>query len=371
MTVLNAAPSLEIPFSKRTVEVCIIDTTTKVNGLPASAFMTPSIPGYQIIRDGCEYAFVIKHTGSDKIDTLIFDLGVRKDFENSPPVIVEQSANLGLSFSVESDVASTLVEHGQDLDGVDAIIWSHYHSDHAGDPCRFPTSTALIVGPGFKDAFVPGWPTIPDSQLDEKAWKDRELREISFEEATISIGDFKAVDYFNDGSLFLLNSPGHATGHMCALARTSAEPPEFILMGADIAHHGGQFRPSKYMPLPEDIRANPLIAPYQVSDTFCPGALFQQIHPHKRSTEPFMKADGFIHDDAPVACQSIEGLLKLDAHDNIFTVIAHDKSLLDVVEFYPKSANSWKTLGWKEQSRWRFLRDFDTEEGYANAVNRK
>jgi hypothetical protein len=91
---------------------------------------SPSIPGLQMPKDGCAYAFIIKH-GNDNAktgtDTLIFDLGVRKDFENGPTAVVEQSKSFGMSFIVEKDVATTLEENGQDLNDVDAIVWSHYH----------------------------------------------------------------------------------------------------------------------------------------------------------------------------------------------------------------------------------------------------
>ena len=53
-------------------------------------------------------------------------------------------------------------------------------------------------------------------------------------------------------------------------------------------------------------------------------------------------------------------MTEFDAQDNIFSVIAHDLSLMDVVEFYPLNLNFWKDKGWKEQGHWRFLRDFDT-----------
>jgi hypothetical protein len=132
-----------------------------------------------------------------------------------------------------------------------------------------------------------------------------------------------------------------------------------MLLGGDIAHHGSEFKPTKYLPLPDQIEPNPFQPPFQRSSSICPGALFQQHHPKKSVSEPFTQATGFVHDDAQGACQSVEGLLDFDAHDNIFTVIAHDKSLMDVVEFYPKSANDWKKKGWKEQGRWRFLRDFN------------
>jgi hypothetical protein len=39
-------------------------------------------------------------------------------------------------------------------------------------------------------------------------------------------------------------------------------------------------------------------------------------------------------------------------------MIAHDHTLLDVVDFFPKEANDWKAKGWKEEGRWRFLKGF-------------
>lgn len=44
---------------------------------------------------------------------------------------------------------------------------SHWHWDHIGDPSRFPPSTELIVGPGFKDEFLPGYPAKPDAPVRE------------------------------------------------------------------------------------------------------------------------------------------------------------------------------------------------------------
>lgn len=73
-----------------------------------------------------------------------------------------------------------------------------------------------------------------------------------------------------------------------------------------------------------------------------------------------MLANGPIHDDAGVAVESLERFTEFDAQDNVFAMIAHDRSLLDVVECYPKPANGWRQKGWKEQGRWRFLTDFDT-----------
>ena len=111
---------------------------------------------------------------------------------------------------------------------------------------------------------MPAWPTVEDSQIHEKAWEGRTLREIDFdaEGEGLKLGQCKAFDFYGDGSFYLLDTPGHAIGHMCGLARTSADPPEFIYMGGDIAHHGGEFRPTEYLPIPEKIVPNPMAAPF-------------------------------------------------------------------------------------------------------------
>lgn len=313
----------------------------------------------------CCYSFLIKHNspdGTDKYDHLLFDLGIRKDFENSPKAIVDRVKHGGFDVKVEKNVADILQSNGDDPKKVGGIIWSHYHWDHTGDPATFPPSTDLIVGPGFKDRFVPGWPTNEDCPVDEGAYKDRNLREIDFttEGKGLKLGQYEAFDFYGDGSFYLVNSPGHATGHICSLARTSADPPEFIIMGGDIAHHGGEFRPTQWLPLPENIEPNPTVAPYTKNAPVCPGSMFEAVHPEKSSTKPFTQPNGPIHDDKVKSVESLAKFQEFDAQDNVLAMIAHDSTLYDIVDFYPKPANGWRQEGWKEQGRWRFLNDFDT-----------
>ncbi|KAK3714720.1 hypothetical protein LTR37_007700 [Vermiconidia calcicola] len=357
-------PDLKIPSSNHTIRVSVIDTTAHVN-VPVNRFMGPPIHGHETLAAPC-YGFLIEHdnpAAKTKYDTLLFDIGVRLDFMNGPKVVVDQLKAFGVKVEVQKDVVEILRENGQDVAKVGGIIWSHWHWDHTGDPSTFPWSTDLIVGPGFGEAFTPAYPTVEESPVDERAWEGRTLREINFdiEGKGLKIGQYKAFDFYGDGSYYLLDTPGHAVGHMCGLARTSARPPEFIFMGGDIAHHGGEFRPTKFVPLPENIVPNPLVAPFSRQTSACPGHLFENLHPQKSSTEPFYKPtlEG-VHKDGQEAKESIDKMGEFDAHDNIFVNIAHDSSLYDMVEFYPKVANGWSQKRWKEEGRWRFLRDFDT-----------
>lgn len=126
------------------MEVYIIDTTSFMSGFPASSFVEPLVPGFDTMNVG-SYAYLIRHPGSNtKYGTVVFGLGVRKDWENSPETFVAGIKDSRCGISVDKDVATILRENGQDLGEVGAIIWSHWHFDHAGDPQTFPRTTDLI-----------------------------------------------------------------------------------------------------------------------------------------------------------------------------------------------------------------------------------
>lgn len=260
----------------------------------------------------------------------------------------------GWKVKIDKNVADILPEHGVQTSEIEAIIWSHYHWDHTGDPSTFPSTTALIVGPGVIERFPKAYPTVKDARIHESAWEGRERKEISFEDAKIKIGRFRAIDYFGDGSFYLLDTPGHLLGHLCGLARTTSDT--FIFMGGDAAHHCGEIRPNEYRPLPRNIKLDPNPARFPCP---CPGELLQEyVHPeHSVDTYFYKAADGF-NEDAKVADWTVDGVSEFDADDRVLVAIAHDASLLDVVNFFPKPANDWKKLGWGVQGRWRFLADF-------------
>ena len=98
-----------------------------------------------------------------------------------------------------------------------------------------PQSVDLIVGPGFKDAFLPGYPAKEDSPFWEADFKGRNVIEAPFDG---KLGKYDSWDYFGDGSIYILNVPGHATGHISAVVRTT--PDTAIFMGGDVCHFTGK-----------------------------------------------------------------------------------------------------------------------------------
>ncbi|KAK4501167.1 hypothetical protein PRZ48_006973 [Zasmidium cellare] len=361
-------PDLNIPASPSTVSVSIINTSTRIRGLSTRHFFDPPITGHDYIAAPA-FAFLIQHPTLNR--TLTFDLGMSKHWRSNPVLNAMFASNPTVDISVEESVREILEAGGVDCKDIEAVVWSHWHMDHTGDLPEFEKGTKLIVGPGFQEKVLPGYPRNPQSYVMESDWEGRELVEIGFEDG-LNIGKFQAFDYFGDGSFYLLDSPGHAVGHLCGLARVTADPPSFILMGGDAYHHGGMIRPSKYLPLPDSITPNPF-TPSTTSP--CLGHIFEPLLPNGDKTQPFyvpsVPEGRGAYDDAEEAKRTIQKLQEADVREDVLMVAAHDETLLDIVDFFPKKANDFVKKGWVREARWRFLKDFAEAVGYEGEVQGK
>lgn len=220
------------------------------------------------------YAFYIRHEASGH--SLLFDFGCRKDWQNSVPRISSLIKSHVPGLKVDKDVLDIIVEGGINLDGLKALILSHWHFDHCGNLAALPKSAKVLVGPGFRDAFLPGFPSKQDSPFHEADFAERDVVEVPFS-GDLQIGRFQAYDYFCDGSLYILNVPGHAVGHISALVRTT--PDTFVFLGGDVCHFTGAIRPTKYIPLPDIIPVQAVLDP-RISRP-CPCSAFLTTHPNK------------------------------------------------------------------------------------------
>ncbi|RGP59468.1 n-acyl homoserine lactonase attm [Fusarium sporotrichioides] len=207
-----------------------------------------------------------------------------------------------------------------------------------------------------KKALLPGYPADPNGVILESDYTGRQLREIEFIDES-RMNALRAFDFFGDGSFYLLDSPGHAVGHMCGLARTSSST--FVFMGGDGCHHCGSLRPSKYVALPDQVSPSPFSVPPHLQNTICPDALLEAINPKSSRTKPYYSHLEQAHGrDVAKAADAIDKMIAFDASEDVFVILAHDKTLVDVIDYFPKSANGWKDKGWKETTRWRFIEDF-------------
>ncbi|KAK0670243.1 beta-lactamase-like protein [Cercophora samala] len=350
---------LSVPASTSTVSVSAINTTATIHSCPADLFFGPPIPGHKWLAAPI-WSFLICHPTLNK--TLLFDLGIRKDWGNLAPGLISHILELGWKLHVDKDVHDILAGNGVDTSSIDGIILSHHHFDHIGDPSTFPTTVPLIVGPGFTTAVIPGYPSDPSSVIRESDYAGRQTRELDFGEGSCKIGSFDALDYFGDGSLYLLNAPGHTVGHICAFARVTSN--SFVLLAGDAIHHVGELRPSPYLQLPEKISPSPFSIPAASSSkTVCPGSLrFSCLLPNGPTASFYMPCTGHgsnWHHDVGELRETVRKLQELDCSDQILVCASHDESLHDIVEFFPAGTlDHFVEQGWKEKVTWRFLRDF-------------
>ena len=206
----------------------------------------------------------------------------------------------------------------------------------------------------MKSASWPGHPSDPDAALLDGDISGRSAHEVHFDAAGPKIGRFNAIDFFHDGSFFLLDAPGHAPGHLCALARTTVGPSSsFVFMGADACHHPGVLRPSPYLPLPREIEL------FTHESKKIVGASLQELTQERDPSKAFFNVSrGPTFHDYDAAMDTVKKIQELDAAEEILVLIAHDLSVRDKIQMFPERINEWHLNDLKKKTQWLFLRDF-------------
>ena len=169
------------------------------------------------------------------------------------------------------------------------------------------------------------------------------------------IGRFKALDYFGDGSFYLLDSPEHAVRHMCGLALTTNHPATFILLGNDVFRYAGIIRPSIRLAIPESI--SPHLCASTSDKAFCPGHTGEQLQKSRGRVTFQSVYDMTFGLDISLANRTKLMLEDLDCDEKVFVIIAHDSTVRDGVPHFPASLNDWKERGWGRDVKWTFQRD--------------
>jgi glyoxylase-like metal-dependent hydrolase (beta-lactamase superfamily II) len=110
-------------------------------------------------------------------------------------------------------VTKTLISYLHDLgltpQDITYLGFSHLHPDHVGNIARFTASTLFIHGREYADALgrpSPEW-FAPDEQ-----------REMGLEQSQI-MEIWGNYDVFGDGSVLILEAPGHTVGHQVLLVQ--------------------------------------------------------------------------------------------------------------------------------------------------------
>lgn len=179
-------------------------------------------------------SFVLRHSRTH--EPLLFDLGIRPDLDKLSIGSSELTANMGMTLR-GVDIPAALERGGLSRADVKHVCLSHIHFDHTGDPKAFPNATYILggesrkvieeKGPDFHGTFISI--EVPCERTAFLELDDEDRR-------WTPLGPFpRALDFFGDGSLYIVDAPGHVGGHINLMVRTSADGGWAFLAG-DSAH---------------------------------------------------------------------------------------------------------------------------------------
>jgi len=201
--------------------------------MPSQLFIDPC-PAEDAKLETPSLAFLLHHSTTDKY--LLFDMGVRKDYENYPPSVAPVVRAFE-PLSVPQDIIEGLERGGLKPDDIEYVCLSHIHWDHTGNTRLFGTSKFLI-GKDAIPLIETGYPKSADSHFENDIVPlDRTTFLDPADGQWKPLGPFpNALDFLGDGSLYIVDTPGHLPGHITILARTSADGG-WVYLAGDAAHH--------------------------------------------------------------------------------------------------------------------------------------
>lgn len=114
----TSKPNIDIPNGA----VAIVKMINPVNFGPAilSRFMSPAVPGLERFKNSPSLSFLIEHSSGRR---LVWDLGIRKDYQNYAPKIRDYIPTTGYKIEVPKDVIEILEENDVKGNEIEAVIW--------------------------------------------------------------------------------------------------------------------------------------------------------------------------------------------------------------------------------------------------------
>ncbi|TFK40570.1 Metallo-hydrolase/oxidoreductase [Crucibulum laeve] len=198
--------------------------------LPDVMFINNADPTH--VTTAPSLSFLLIHSANHQ--KFIFDLGIRQDWENYTPAVVRWIKKT-YKIDVKQDVAQSLQKGGTSPADITTVCLSHCHWDHVGDTSPF-TNSVFVLGGDSQQLFNPGYPVESNSFFSSDLLPLGRTNFLSVADWQ-PIGPFpRALDFYGDGSLYIIDAPGHLPGHINLLARTSPDGA-WIYLAGDSAHH--------------------------------------------------------------------------------------------------------------------------------------
>ncbi len=202
---------------------------------PSASFVSSADPDE--VKLVPSLAFLITHVQTN--ERLLFDLGIRRDINTLPPTAALDAAAFIRKWTLEDaieHVPGALAKGGLKPEDISRICLSHCHFDHIGNPALY-CNARFLVGERTREVLEGGYPDDAKSEFASDLLPAARTDYVQFAgEKCVRVGPFeRAVDWFGDGALYVVDTPGHLPGHVSLLVRTSADGA-WLLLAGDLAH---------------------------------------------------------------------------------------------------------------------------------------
>jgi glyoxylase-like metal-dependent hydrolase (beta-lactamase superfamily II) len=199
--------------------------------LPQYLVLDNGVPG--LVEELPSLCFLLHH--SSRSERFLLDLGILRDLSGYSPRLQTLISNPIFSSNVPQDSIESLAKGNLTPDDIDYVCLSHVHWDHTANTHAFKKSTFIVTNTS-KQLLEKGYPEDTESVYMSNLLPADRTRCLPDQDWR-PIGPFpRAYDFYGDGSIYIVDSPGHVGGHINILARTSPDGG-WIFLAADSAHN--------------------------------------------------------------------------------------------------------------------------------------
>ena len=176
--------------------------------------------------------FVIEHEDG----VILFDAGMDRKVVTDPNYWPEGFTGKVMSnlfkfhIGPEETVPKQLHKLGYSMDDINKIVFSHLHADHVGDLSQITNAELIVDKEGWQNMLGPH----PDRHMVFRNYID--LPGLKWNKISLtpindpSLKPFThAYDIMGDGSMVLLQTPGHLEGSLSMLVRSKGAPPMLLI----------------------------------------------------------------------------------------------------------------------------------------------
>ncbi|KAI9053698.1 hypothetical protein LZ554_002651 [Drepanopeziza brunnea f. sp. 'monogermtubi'] len=176
------------------------------------------------------WAFYAKDKDSGR--HVLWDVGINQDLTIYPPVVQKLLKSVD-GVGPRKSLAEQLEKRGIGAHQIDSVLFRPIDAE-------FPAACGYF-GPGTEEHCAPGHLSSPEANATvqwDGQFFDPVRRTQRWEELRgpwVRFGPFdKAMDFFGNGSLWIVQAPGHMPGNLCAVAHVDGD--QWVLLGSDCCH---------------------------------------------------------------------------------------------------------------------------------------